>query len=135
VRVSVSSGAWPYAASTSEVLTLEWKNVDFKTGEVRLQAGATKNGDGRVFPMSADLRRLLEQQDRERTRLKQAGHIWPSVFFREVRRGRGGPTVPVAIQSFKKTWKQACRAAGCPGRIPHDLRRTAVRNLVRGGHS
>ncbi len=27
----------------------------------------------------------------------------------------------------------ACRAAGCPGRIPHDFRRTAVRNLVRTG--
>ncbi len=30
-------------------------------------------------------------------------------------------------------WKTACEAAGCPGRVPHDFRRTAVRNLNRAG--
>lgn len=51
-------------------------------------------------------------------------------------RGRGGtqrPDEPQPIVSFGKAWKSACRAAGCPGRLPHDLRRTAVRNLVRAG--
>jgi integrase len=37
------------------------------------------------------------------------------------------------IKSFYKAWKTACRAAGCPGRIVHDFRRTAVRNLERAG--
>jgi integrase len=55
------------------------------------------------------------------------------VFFRRVAKGRRGPTAPKRITRFDKAWKAACRAAGCPGRIPHDLRRTAVRNMVRRG--
>ena len=38
-----------------------------------------------------------------------------------------------ADHAFTKAWKAACVAAGCPGRIPHDFRRTAVRNMVRRG--
>ena len=117
----------------SEVLPLEWRQVDFGAGEVRLDAGTTKNGEGRVFPMTAALRTLLQAQHAEHLRLKKAGHICPYVFFREVAEGRGGPKKPQAIVSLTKAWKVACRLAGCPGRIPHDLRRTAVRNLVRAG--
>jgi integrase len=36
-------------------------------------------------------------------------------------------------QSFGKRWKTACEAAGVPGRIVHDFRRTAVRNMERAG--
>ena len=52
---------------------------------------------------------------------------WPR--SRELVFHRGG----TPIKSFIKIWRSACRAAGCPGRIPHDLRRTAVRNLERAG--
>src|SRR5436190_8203605 len=38
-----------------------------------------------------------------------------------------------ADRQFSQQWIAACRAAGTPGRIPHDFRRTAVRNLVRAG--
>jgi integrase len=55
------------------------------------------------------------------------------VFFREVADGRGGTKTSRKMHSLLKSWKSACRSAGCPGRIPHDLRRTAVRNLVRSG--
>src|SRR5580693_10034145 len=63
----------------------------------------------------------------------QAGQIVPWVFFRLVANRRGGATSPKRIRAFNKAWKAACAAAGAPGRIPHDLRRTAVRNLVRAG--
>jgi len=37
------------------------------------------------------------------------------------------------IKSFRRAWLTACTAAGLSGRIPHDFRRTAVRNLERAG--
>ena len=37
------------------------------------------------------------------------------------------------IRSFYTRRDQACTAAGCLGRIPHDMRRTAVRNLNKAG--
>ena len=39
------------------------------------------------------------------------------------------------IKSLRGAWGSACTAAGLPGRIPHDFRRTAVRNLEQVGVS
>jgi integrase len=73
--------------------------------------------------MTADLRALLEQQRAAMVRLAATKGILRYVFHRSGKR----------IKRYEETWKSACVAAGCPGRIPHDLRRTAVRNLVRAG--
>jgi integrase len=117
----------------SEVLSLEWRQVDFKAGTVRREPGTTKNKEGRTFPMTKALRTLLEAQHDEHERLKKRGKVVPWVFFRMVAKGRGGPLRPLPIKSFGKAFKTACLQAGVPGRILHDFRRTAVRNLERAG--
>lgn len=44
------------------MLTPQWRQIDFKTGIVRLDPGTTKNFDGRTFVMTPDLRATLEPQ-------------------------------------------------------------------------
>jgi integrase len=119
---------------TSEVLSLQWRNVDLRGGEIRLDPDTTKNGSGRVFPITDDLRVLLDERRRATKELeRQRGIIIPWVFYRLVAKGRGGQKKPRPIKAYNKAWEAACTAAGCPGRIPHDFRRTAVRNMVRRG--
>ena len=108
----------------SEVLPLEWRHVDLKAGLVTLDPGTTKNGEGRTIYLTAALRTLLEAQKAAGEALaKDREQITPRVFHR-----RGKP-----IRGFYKAWRSACVAAGCPGKLLHDFRRTAVRNYVRAG--
>lgn len=109
-----------------ELLMLQWRHVSLEAGEIRLDVGTTKTGRGRLFPFRAvpELASALNAQRARTTALEQAGEvIIPWVFH------RGGRQ----ILDFRTAWRKACAAAGCPGRIPHDFRRTAARNLVRLG--
>jgi integrase len=37
------------------------------------------------------------------------------------------------IRDFRKAWAAACKAAGVPGRLFHDFRRSAVRRFEQAG--
>jgi integrase len=117
----------------SEILPLEWRQVDLESNEVRLDPGTTKNDDGRVFHLTSELRAVLLARQQVRDQLAARGLICPRVFVRLVAKGRGGTKYPKPIKRFNKAWTTACRLAGQPGKIPHDFRRTAVRNMVRRG--
>jgi integrase len=115
----------------SEILPLEWRQVDLNAAEVRLDPGTTKNDDGRVFPFTRELRRVLDDQHAVAERLKrEQGTIARYVFGYTMGQKTGQR---ITERGFNKAWRKARVAAGCPGRIPHDFRRTAVRTLVRAG--
>jgi integrase len=46
----------------TEILTLQWRQIDLDVGVVRLEPGTTKNREGRVFPLNDELRAVLEAQ-------------------------------------------------------------------------
>ncbi|MBI3301236.1 MAG: site-specific integrase, partial [Deltaproteobacteria bacterium] len=102
----------------SEILSLTWDRVDLEAGTVRLYRGTTKNKDGRVIALPRVLRAILETQWQEHVACYSD---CPFVFHRNGAR----------IKDIRGSWERACREAGLSGKIPHDFRRTAVRNLVR----
>ena len=67
----------------SELLTRQWKHVDFKAGWLRLEPGETKNGEGQQFPLIPALRSVLEAQKNKADALaRETGEIIPWLFFR-----------------------------------------------------
>lgn len=116
----------------SELLTRQWKHVDLNAGWLRLDPGETKNGEGRNFPLTPELRAVLEAQREGVLQIERStGQIILWVFVHPYGEGRAAAGSP--IKDFRGAWVKACRQAGVPGRLLHDFRRTAVRNLERAG--
>jgi integrase len=107
---------------SSEITNLTWRQVDLDQGIVRLEVGETKNNEGRTVYLDDELKEALERQREFR---KQAGALTPYVFT--------NPEGTDKIKDFRKSWLTACKNAGLGKRHFHDLRRTAVRNMVRAG--
>jgi integrase len=114
---AVATFGYRFGWRHGEILGLTWDRVDLKNGIVRLEAGETKNDDARTVYLDEELKGMLKEAFKNR-RLNV-----PYVFLRD-----GEP-----IRGFRKAWISACKEAKLIGKIFHDLRRTAVRNMVRAG--
>jgi integrase len=103
-----------------EILELTWDRVDLQTRTVRLEPGVTKNRDGRTIYLDGELLDTLVAVKQERDVLYCN---CPWVFHRK----------GVPIQDFRQAWRTACQTVGVVGKLFHDFRRTAVRDMVRAG--
>jgi len=117
-----------------EVSSLKWSQVNWSAGKLSLKAQDTKTETPRVLYLTGDLLRVL-------TAWKQrCDRKWPQCPWIC---HRGG----IRLETLKHSWRKACERVGLGkmveiegakknvwvGKIPHDFRRTAVRNMVRAG--
>lgn len=103
----------------SEILTLKWNQVNLRDGIVRLEPGETKNSEGRTLYMEPELLDLLKGLHKNR-------RMDCLLVFND--NGK-------MIGDFRKSWRSNCTAVGKSGLLFHDLRRSAIRNMVRAGIS
>jgi integrase len=103
-----------------EVTKFQWSWVDMTVPGIRIPKKHTKNKEGKVVPIFGEMGMFLEMA--------------------KAIRDQNYPNCPWVIQEngervkrFNKSWKTACKAAGYPGTLFHDLRRTFVRDGERSG--
>lgn len=101
----------------SEIHKLEWTHVDLNACAIKLDPALSKNEEGRLIVLTGELLDLI----RKRWEIRALG--CPFVFHVNGKQ----------IRDWRESWKKACSLAGFEGKILHDFRRTAVRNLVRAG--
>jgi integrase len=117
--------AFTFGWRRDEVLGLQRAQLDLPAGTLRLEPGSTKNDEGRCCYVTPELKRLLgEQLGRVRDLERRLGAVVPHLFPHLGPRFAGTP-----IRDFRKVWASACRKAGVPHLLKHDLRRSAVRIL------
>ena len=106
-----------YGWRISELLGLHTGQIDLEARTIRLDPGTTKNRDGREVTMTGPVHDLLSECVAGKTP-GSAVFTWPD----------GRP-----VKDFRSYWAKVTEAAGVPGLLFHDLRRTAARNLRRAG--
>jgi integrase len=111
----------------SEITTLEWADVDREGRRVTLRREHSKTGEPRVLPLIDELVEIIDRRwrAREYTHKDEGTALSRYVFHRHGRR----------VAEFRRPWADARAAAGAPGLLFHDLRRSCVRNLERSGVS
>jgi integrase len=102
-----------------EILGLAWGQVDMPAQTILLPAEHTKAGSGRLLALEGPLLAVLERRWHARRPCPWVFHIDGQPIGRQIERA----------------WTRACKASGNEGKLFHDFRRTAARNMRKAGVS
>ncbi len=114
--------AYHLGMRTGELLALKRSWVDLSEGLIFVNGRVTKNNSAKTVPIYGEMKPWLEKTLADG---EQNSPRCPWLFSND-----GKP-----VKSFKSDWTQARESAGVPELLFHDLRRTAVRNMIRAGVS
>jgi integrase len=106
-------------ARKGEIRKIRVEMIDWNTSRIELQRKTTKNKTARYLPIYGDMRAEIEMA------LSAADPACPFLIQHEGKQ----------VFDFEKSWKTACKAAGIPQALYHDLRRTALTNMIEAGFS
>jgi integrase len=120
------------------LLDLKWTQVDFRNGVIRFIRMQNRKPVPIAAPIYGDMQRWLSQQRAFRDKhFPQCEFVffWYPVDCEIApvsKKGHGGRrgTPGSQIKSFYDSWRAAVKNAGMPNLLFHDLRRSAVRNMV-----
>jgi integrase len=102
-----------------EPMEMQWHWLDLDGWTVRLPAEYSKNKKQRILPLEGVLRDIIQR------RIQKRDISCPYVFHRNGK----------AIKSIRKAFAAAAKAIGQPDLVPHDMRRSAIRNFRKAGLS
>jgi integrase len=108
---------YTYGFRKAELLEMRCAQVDLLNNTICLYSGETKNKEGRTVSLTGECRQLVTESRRGKQ---------PEDSL--ITRASGEP-----VKSFDDDWHALVKTAGVPGLIFHDLRRSAVRNMIRRG--
>jgi integrase len=105
-------------ARKGELLSLHWKDIDFKRGTLTFQT--TKNGERRSVPLTGHALDIMK--DHSKIRRIDTTYVFPSV------RGNQG-------MSIRDAWEYCLKRAYIPNFHFHDLRHTFASYIAMNGAS
>lgn len=106
-----------------EIRQLTWAMVDLQARTLQLDPKAAKTRKGRVLALAGPLWTIVER------RLKRR-RLGCELVFHRVSKGEAG----LPIRDYRRAFRNAVKAAKLPKTLlPYDLRRSALRNMVRAG--